>query len=186
MRLSDDLSDKQSTSAFLLRSQTFRQQEKVVKTNARRKSRDQIVLMHRQADIQDLYPEVESHPLQFLVLSLRKRRQGNVGVPDRRPATRAVESRAEQERSTREVVDARRIERHADLHGLAEIEGRPCLLAPLQNLQPIGITQSGAQVVAHAGALHLDKIAQVGVIAEVVERAAGAPGRYDVDGGEVL
>ena len=139
MRLSDDLSDKQSTSAFLLQSQTLDNKKKWGK-HARRQSRDQIVLVHRQTNVQNLYPEIEPHPLQLLILSLRKRRQGNVRIPDRRPAARAVESRAEQERSTREVVDARRIERHADPYWLTEIEGRPCLLAPLQNLKPIGIT----------------------------------------------
>ncbi|KAI0285742.1 hypothetical protein BC826DRAFT_111129 [Russula brevipes] len=61
------------------------------------------------ANVQNLYPKVEIFPLQRLMLCVVRvgeRRKENVGVPDDGSAARAVESGAEQECSTGEVVAA--------------------------------------------------------------------------------
>src|SRR5580693_8677302 len=111
-----------------LKSQKLGTNEKTRKRkqkHARRQSRYQIVLVHRESNVQNLDSEAEALPLQLLILRIRDRRERDIGVPDRGTATRAVEPRAEQERPAGEVVDAGGLERHGDLHGPSNIEHFP-------------------------------------------------------------
>ena len=108
--------------------------------HARRQSRYQIMLLHRESNVQNLYSEAEALPLQLLILRIRDGREREVRVPDRGTAGRAVEPRAEQERPAGEVVDAGRLERHGDLHGPSDIEHFPCLFPLFEDAKTIGIT----------------------------------------------
>ena len=125
-------------SGFLLQSSVFttkRKQEKY----ARRQSGDEIVLVDRHPDVQDLYPETESSPRQFLILCALERWKSDAGVPDGRSTAGIVEPRAEQERPTSEVVDARRLEWDSHLHRFTKVEVRPRLLPPQQKKKALRI-----------------------------------------------